>query len=108
MKNALNSQTLSDLNEHRGIVDEDSLGGPHLSYIQSKPEDIRGGLANVDKAGRYEAINQPVQAELLNPICIQLTCFIADDRYLQPQIQLEAVSYTHLPAHEQLRHLPHR
>jgi hypothetical protein len=33
MKNAMNSQALSDLNEYRGIVDEDSPRGPHLSYI---------------------------------------------------------------------------
>jgi hypothetical protein len=33
MKNAMNSQALSDLNEHQGIVDEDSPRGPHLSYI---------------------------------------------------------------------------
>ena len=33
MKNALNSKALSNLNEHRCIVDEDRLRGPHLSYI---------------------------------------------------------------------------
>ena len=63
MKNAMNSQALGDLNEHRGIVDEDSPRGPHLSYIQSKPENIRVGLANVNEAGGYEAVDQPIQPE---------------------------------------------
>jgi len=44
MKNAMNSKSLRDLNKHRGIVDEDSLRGLHLSYIQSKLENIRSGL----------------------------------------------------------------
>ena len=86
MKNAMNSKSLRDLNKHRGIVDEDSLRGLHLSYIQSKLENIRVGLANVNEAGGYEAVSQPIQAEPLYPICIQLTGFIADNRYLQPQI----------------------
>jgi hypothetical protein len=33
MNNALNSQALGDLNEHRSIVDEDNTRGPYLSYI---------------------------------------------------------------------------
>ena len=44
MKDALNSQSFRDLNELRGIVDEDSLRGLHLSYIESHLEDIRAGL----------------------------------------------------------------
>jgi len=89
MKNAMDSQALSDMNEHRSIVDEDCLRGPHLCYIQSNPENIRVGLANVNEAGGYEAVSQPIQAEPLYPICIQLTGFIADDRYLKPQLQLK-------------------
>jgi hypothetical protein len=82
MKNAMNSQALSDLNEHRGIVDEDSPCGPHLSYVESKPENVRIGLTNVNEAGGYEAVGQPVQLEPIDPICIQLTGFVADDHYL--------------------------
>jgi hypothetical protein len=89
MNNALNSQALGDLNEHWSIVGEDSPRRPHLSYIYSKSENIRVGLANVNEARGYEAVNQPIQAEPLYPICVQLTGFIADDRYLQPQRQLE-------------------
>src|ERR1017187_127409 len=89
MKNAMNSQALSDLNEHRGIVDEDSLRGRHLSYVESKPKNVRIGLTNVNEAGGYEAVGQHVQLEPFDPICIQLTRFIADDRYLQPQLQLK-------------------
>jgi hypothetical protein len=89
MNNALHSQALGDLNEHRGIVDEDNPRGPHLGYIQSKSVNILIGLADVNEAGGYEAVSQPVQLEPLDPICIQLTGFIADDRYLQSKIQLK-------------------
>jgi len=74
---------------HNSGVNEDNLLGPYLSYIESKPENIRVGLANMNEAGGYEAVSQPIQAEPLYPICIQLTGFIADDRYLQPQLQLK-------------------
>lgn len=33
MNDALHSQTFSDLNKHRGIVDEYNLRGPHLSQM---------------------------------------------------------------------------
>jgi hypothetical protein len=57
VKDALNSQSFRDLNEHRSIVDKDCLRGPHLSYVQSKPENVHVGLANVNQARGYEAVD---------------------------------------------------
>lgn len=85
MEYALNSHSLCDLHEHWSIVDEDCLLRPYLSDVESQPKDVRIGLTNVNEAGGYEAVCQPVQLESLDPICIQLTRFIADDRYLQPR-----------------------
>jgi hypothetical protein len=88
VKDALNSQSFRDLNEHRSIVDKDCLRRLHLSYIQCKSEYIRVWLADVNVARGNEAIHEPIQFELPNSICIQLAPFVADDGYLQPQILL--------------------
>jgi hypothetical protein len=89
MKDALNSQSFRYLNEHWSIVDEDCLRGLHLSYVQSKPEDVHVRLANVNEARGNEAIDKPIQFEPLNSMCIQLSPFVADDGYLHPQPELE-------------------
>jgi len=88
MENAWNSKSLRDLHEHWSIVDEDGLLRPYLTDVESKSKDVRIGLTNVNEAGGYEAVCQPIQLESFDPICIQLARFIADDRYLQSQIQL--------------------
>jgi hypothetical protein len=56
VKDALNSQPFRDLNEHRSIVDKDCLRSLHLSYVQSKSENIRVGLADVNEARGYETV----------------------------------------------------
>ena len=89
MKNALNSQALSNLNEHRSIVDKDCLRGLDLSYVQSKPENVHVGLADVNVARGNEAIHELIQFELPNSIRIQLAPFVADDGYLHPQPELK-------------------
>jgi hypothetical protein len=85
VKNALNSQPFRNLNEHRSIVDIDCLRGLHLSYVKSKPEDVHVGLADVNEARGNEAVDKPIQFELLNPIRIQLAPFVADYSYFHPQ-----------------------
>src|SRR5664280_419006 len=83
MKNASNPQTFCDLNEHLGVFDIDYLRGFRLSDIQSKPKNVRVGLAEVDEAGRNKRIHKPVQLEFSNPIRIQFPCFVADHDNLQ-------------------------
>jgi|ERR1035437_1543331 hypothetical protein len=79
MKNALNSQSFRDLNEHRSIVDKDCLRSLHLGYVQSKSENIHVGFAYVYEARGYETVDQPIQFELLNSVGIEFAPFIADD-----------------------------
>jgi hypothetical protein len=54
VKNASNPQTVSDLDEHRGVFDINYLPGWHLGNVQRKPKDVRVGLADVDEAGGNE------------------------------------------------------
>ena len=64
VKNASNSQTFRDLDEHRGVFDVDYLPGGCLSDVQRRPKDVRVGLADVDEAGANKRIHKPVQLEI--------------------------------------------
>jgi hypothetical protein len=89
VKDALNSQTFRDFDEHRSIVDKDYLRSLYLVYVQSKSKNIRVGLAHVYEARGNEAIDEPVQIEFLNSICIQFSPLVADYGYLHPQLELK-------------------
>jgi hypothetical protein len=54
VKNASNPQTLRDLDEHGGVLDIEYLPGRRLGDVQSKSEDVRVGLADVDETGGNE------------------------------------------------------
>jgi hypothetical protein len=84
VKNASNSQTFRDPDEHRGVFDIDHLPRWRLGDVQRKPKDIRVGLANMNEAGRNKRIDKLVELELLNPVNIQFPCFVADHGDFQP------------------------
>jgi hypothetical protein len=86
---AMNTEALGDLDEHRGVFDIDYLPGWRLGDVQPKPKAVRVGLADMDEAGGNKRIHKPVQLELSNPIHIQFASFVADHGDLQPVPDLE-------------------
>jgi hypothetical protein len=67
VKNASNSQTFRDLNEHRGVFDADYVPGWRLSDVQRKLKDVRIGLARVNEAGGNKGILAPYNPRLDGP-----------------------------------------
>ena len=89
MKNAANSETFCDLDEHRSVFDIDYLPGRHLGDVQRNPEYVHVGLSEMDEAGGNEKIYKPIQLELSNSVGIQFPPFVADHGDLKPILYLE-------------------
>jgi hypothetical protein len=107
VKNATNTQTFRDLDEHRGVFDIDDLPGWRLSDVQHKPKDVRVGLEEMDEAGGNERIHKSVELGLANPILIQFAPFVADHGDLEPvpELELSGVRFR-LREHEALKLSP--
>ncbi len=104
MKNASNSQTFRDLNEHRRVFDVQYAAGWRLSDVQREPKHFHVGLARMDEAGGNEGIHESVQLELVNPIRVHFSRFVADDGDPQRVARLQIANHLdHLDVRFRLR-----
>lgn len=87
---AANPDTLSDLRQHRGVLDVDDPRGIDLRDVQRELEDRGIRLADVNEAGGDEGVHESCQLELPDPMGVQLAPFVADDHDLQSVPLLEA------------------
>ena len=78
VKNAANSHTFRDFDEHRCVFDVEHSLRRGLSNVQREPEDVRIWFSDMDKAGGDEGIYKLSQPELANPMRVEFPCFIAD------------------------------
>jgi hypothetical protein len=89
MKDASDPQDFGDLREHRSVLDIYDLARRYLDDVEREPKYISVWFQEVDEARGNEEIHESVQFEFLNPICIQLSPFIAEDGDFQPVQGLE-------------------
>jgi hypothetical protein len=83
LKNALDPQTFSNLNEHWRIIYIDYLVRMNPHDIERNTKNICIGFSQPDVAGRNKIIYELIQLELVNPKLIKLAPFIADNENLQ-------------------------
>ena len=89
MKDASDPQDFGDLREHRSVLDIYDLVRRYLGDVEREPKYISVWFQEVDEARGNEEIYKSVEFEFLNPICIQLSPFIAEDGDFQPVKGLE-------------------
>jgi len=89
MKNASHPQALRNLNEHRGVVDEDSVRWRRLGKVESESKDLGVGLPHSNETGRDECVHKPVEPEGANAMSIDLARLITDDDNFQAVPRLE-------------------
>ncbi len=87
--NASHPQALRNLNEHRGVVDEDSALWGGLGKVKSEPEDLNVGFPHSNETGRDECVHKPVEPEGANAMGIHLARLITNDDNLQAVLRLE-------------------
>jgi hypothetical protein len=87
--NASHPQALRNLNEHRGVVDEDSALWGGLGKVKGEPEDLNIWLPHSNETGRDECVHQLVEPEGANAMGIDLARLIADHDNLQAVLSLE-------------------
>jgi hypothetical protein len=89
VKNASHPQAFRNLNEHRGVVDEDRVRWPRLGEVKSEPEDLDVGLPHLHKARRDKGVHEPVEFEGSNSVRVDLARLITNDDNLQAVLRLE-------------------
>jgi hypothetical protein len=87
--NASHPQALRNLNEHRGVVDEDSALWGGLGKVKSEPEDLNIWLPHSNETGRDECVRQLVELEGPNAMGIDLARLVADHYNLQTVLRPE-------------------
>jgi hypothetical protein len=64
--NAVNSQTLRDLHEHRAVVNVNHLTDRHLRDVQCHPKNVLVGFSKMDETGGDKKIHKTVELEGLD------------------------------------------
>src|SRR5581483_3296344 len=76
--NAVDSQTLRDLDKHGTVVNINHLTDRHLGDVQRHPKNILVRFAKVDETRGNKKIYKAVELESLDAMRVQLTSFVAD------------------------------
>jgi hypothetical protein len=87
--NASHPQALRNLDEHRGVVDEDSALRGCLGKVKGEPEDLNIWLPHSNETGRDECVHQLVELEGPNAMGIDLARLVADHYNLQTVLRPE-------------------